>query len=116
MLKSLALLVAGIAAKVGVVLTAPIYYFVARTGIGADLCRKFGFQPIRLHYYQPIPRYETLPDSVFTEPQTLPGIPLNRDRFSATLKHLSEKSAETQWPDKAGALGQYHTNNDNSTD
>lgn len=113
MLKSLALLVAGIAAKVGVVLTAPIYYFVARTGIGADLCRKFGFQPIRLHYYQPIPRYETLPDSVFTEPQTLPGIPLNRDRFSATLKHLSEKSAETQWPDKAGALGQYHTNNDN---
>lgn len=112
-LKSLALWIAGAAATVGVILTAPIYYFVARTGIGADLCRKFGFQPIRLHYYQPIPRYEALPDSIFTDPQTLPGIQLDRDRFSATLKHLSVKSAEAQWPDKAGALGEYHTNNDN---
>lgn len=113
MLKSIAFFIAGLVAKLGVLLTAPIYYFVARTGIGADLCRKFGFQPIRLHYYQPIPRYETLPDSVFTEPETLPGIPLSRDRFSATLTRLSEKSAETLWPDKAGAPGQYHTNNNN---
>ncbi len=113
MLKSLLLIVAGFFVKVGILITAPVYYFVARTGVGADLCRKFRFQPIRLHYYQPIPRYETLPDSIFTEAQTLPGIQLDRDRFSATLKHLSEKSAEAQWPDKAGALGQYYTNNDN---
>jgi hypothetical protein len=113
LLKSLLLIVAGFFVKVGILITAPVYYFVARTGVGADLCRKFRFQPIRLHYYQPIPRYETLPDSIFTEAQTLPGIQLDRDRFSATLKHLSEKSAEAQWPDKAGALGQYYTNNDN---
>lgn len=113
MLKSLVFSIAGFLANLGVLLTAPIYYFVARTGIGAGLCRKFGFQPIRLHYYQPIPRYETLPDSIFTEPQALPGIPLDRDRFSAILKHLSEKSGEAQWPDKPGAPGQYYTNNDN---
>jgi predicted O-methyltransferase YrrM len=113
LLKSLLLIVAGFFVKVGILITAPVYYFVARTGVGADLCRKFRFQPIRLHYYQPIPRYETLPDSIVTEAQTLPGIQLDRDRFSATLKHLSKKSAEAQWPDKAGALGQYYTNNDN---
>lgn len=113
MLKSLALWIAGAAATVGVILTAPIYYFVARTGIGADFCRIFGFQPIRLHYYQPIPRYETLPDSIFTELQALPGIQLDRNRFSVTLRRLSEKASETQWPDKAGAPGQYHISNDN---
>jgi hypothetical protein len=111
--KSLALWTAGIAAKIGIVITAPLYYFVARSGIGVDLCRKFGFQPVRLHYYQPIPRYETLPDSIFTDVQTLPGIPIVRDRFSATLKRLSEKATEAQWSDKAGTPGQYHTNNDN---
>lgn len=113
MLKSFALWIAGIAAKVGIALTAPLYYFVARTGIGADLCRKCGFQPIRLHYYQPIPRYEALSDSVFTEPQNLPGIELDRSRFSATLRHLSQKAPETLWPDKPGAPGQYYTDNDN---
>lgn len=113
MLKSLLLALVGAFVKVGILITAPAYYFVARTGIGADLCRKFGFQPIRLHYYQPIPRYEALPDSVFTEPQNLPGIELDRSRFSATLRHLSQKAAETQWPDKPGAPGQYYTGNDN---
>ena len=99
-----------------VLLGAPVFYVAARLGIGIGVCRRFGFQPVLLHYYQPIPRYESLPDSIFTDPQTLPGIQLDRDRFSATLKHLSEKSAETQWPDKAGALGQYHSNNDNLND
>lgn len=113
MLKSLFLALIGFFAKIGILITVPIYCFVARTGVGVDLCRKFGFQPIRLHYYQPIPRYETLPDSVFTDMQNYPGISLDRDRFSSTLQRLSEQAGEAIWPDKASAPGHYYTSNDN---
>lgn len=113
MLRSVLLGLAGFFVKAGILVTAPLYYFIARSGIGADLCRKFGFQPIRLHYYQPIPRYEALPESTFNSPQALPGISMDRGRFSETLRRLSEKAGEATWPEKPGAQGQYHSSNDN---
>ncbi len=112
-LKPLTLWMAGIAAKACILLTAPIYYFVARTGIGADLCRKFGFQPVRIHYYQPIPRYEAVGDEVFQAAQNFPGFKLDRSRSKQLLARLGTFQGEAVWPADPIAAGQYHTNNDN---
>ena len=113
MLKFLLLTLFGFLVKACVLATALIYYIVARTGIGADLCRKFGFQPIRIHYYQPIPRYEVLNSEIFEARQDFPGFKLDASGFTQLLANLGEFQSEANWPAKPAALGQYHTNNEN---
>ncbi len=80
---------------------APLFYYVARTGVGMNLCRKWGFEPMRIHYYQPIPDYEKLPDSFYTTPQDLPGIVLDTQAIESTLKQLSAFASECQWQENA---------------
>jgi predicted O-methyltransferase YrrM len=92
-------------------LTAPLYYFLARTGAWIGICRRFGFEPIRLYFYQPVPEYEAIPPAYFESPQDLPGVRLDEDLFSATLTTLSAHAHECGWPEQATAPGQYYAQN-----
>ncbi|MFN8376017.1 MAG: class I SAM-dependent methyltransferase [Anaerolineae bacterium] len=92
-------------------LFAPLFYYVARSGTGMTLCRKWGFEPMLLHYYQPLPDYEKLPESFYTTPQDLPGIRLEPTAIESTLKHLSAFAGECQWPEQASKDGDYYAQN-----
>jgi len=94
-------------------LLSPFFALVARTGYGVDICRRFGFHPIRLHYYQPVPQYESVPDAVFSERRDLPGIDISPDRIRATLQQLSAFGAEADWSRQPAAAGTYSATNDN---
>jgi len=91
----------------------PIFALVARTGYGVEICRRLGFQPIRLHYYQPIPRYESVPESTFVERHDLPGIALDTERIRATLARLTAYGSEANWPRVPQPAGIYSAANDN---
>ncbi len=92
---------------------APLFYVVARTGVGMDVCRRIGFHPLRLHYYQPIPRYETVPESVFEEPARLPGFTIDTQKVHATLRELGKCGDEANWPREPRPPGEYTAANDN---
>ncbi len=92
---------------------APIFALVARTGIGVDICRRFGFHPIRLHFYQPVPRYEQVPPEHFGRPLDHPGVDIDLERSRALLGRLAAFGAECRWPDAPGAAGTYYGSNDN---
>lgn len=94
-------------------LLAPLFALIARTGYGVGICRRFGFHPIRLHYYQPIPRYESVPETVFAERRDLPGIALDPERIRATLTKLAAYGAEASWPRTPQTSGTYSAANDN---
>lgn len=98
---------------VAVLPLAPIFALVARTGIGVDLCRRFGFHPLRLHYYQPVPRYEEVPPEHFGRPLEHPGVEIDLDRARALLQRLAPFGAECRWPDAPGAPGAYYGGNEN---
>ena len=92
---------------------APIFALVARTGIGVDLCRRFGFHPLRLHYYQPVPRYEEVPPDHFDRPLDHPGVEIDLERARTLLERLAPFGAECHWPDTPGATGAYYGSNEN---
>jgi hypothetical protein len=93
-------------------LLAPLFAVVARTGYGVDVCRRFGFQPVRLHYYQPIPRYETLPAAAFDARQTPPGFRIDEERVRETLRTLAPFGAEASWTRAPAPPGTYTATND----
>ncbi len=92
---------------------APIFALVARTGIGVDICRRFGFHPVRLHFYQPVPLYEQVPPEHFGRPLDHPGVDIDLARSRALLERLAPFGAECRWPDAPGAPGTYYGSNDN---
>jgi predicted O-methyltransferase YrrM len=92
-------------------LFAPLFYYAARTGVGMTLCRKWGFEPMRVHYYQPLPEYEHLSDTFFNTPQDLPGITIDRHHIQATLTRLSVYASECQWQEYATHEGEYYAQN-----
>lgn len=94
-------------------LFSPFFALVARTGYGVEICRRFGFQPVRLHYYQPIPRYESVPEGVFEEPGRYPGFAIDPEKTRATLAELARYGAEASWPREPRPLGEYTAANDN---
>lgn len=96
-----------------VALLAPLFAVVARTGYGVEICRRFGFQPVRLHFYQPIPRYETLPALVFDGRQSFPGFGIDEEKVRATLHKLGRFGAEADWPRDPMPPGRYTAANDN---
>ena len=96
-----------------VLLGVPVFYVVARTGIGAQLCRRFGFQPIRLHFYQPIPEYEKLTEEIFTRRQEFPGFRIEDAAVRDLLSRIGPSSAEISWPEQPSAPGTYYTTNPN---
>ncbi len=94
-------------------LLAPFFALVARSGYGIEVCRRFGFHPVRLHYYQPIPRYEEVSSRVFDEPGDFPGFPLDMARIRGTLEKLGRFGAEASWPREPKPAGEYTATNDN---
>ncbi|MBL8384242.1 MAG: class I SAM-dependent methyltransferase [Burkholderiales bacterium] len=94
-------------------LTAPLYALVARTGAGAEWCRRFGWHPVRVHFYHPVPEYEKVDRSVFEQPRPTPGIDLDPARFAERLAGLGRYAAECSWPEEAGPPGTYHAGNGN---
>jgi hypothetical protein len=93
--------------------TAPLYGLVARTGAGAAWCRRFGWHPMRVHFYHPVPRYEGVDRAVFERPHATPGIDFDPARFAVLLGQLGRHAGECDWPEAAGAPGTYHAGNGN---
>lgn len=96
-----------------VLLFSPIFYLVARTGIGTEICRKLKFYPMRIHFYQPIPDYKFFWDSSFSAKRILPGFSINQSKVRETLKKLSGYSDECSWPENKVAGQAYYTQNTN---
>lgn len=92
---------------------APVFALVARTGYGVEVCRRFGFHPLRIHFYQPVPRYEAVPPAHFEQPLEHPGVEIDLDRARALLGRLAGFGDECRWPEEAGAPGTYHGGNGN---
>jgi predicted O-methyltransferase YrrM len=92
---------------------APVFALAARTGIGVELCRRFGFHPVRLHFYQPVPRYEDVPPEQFGRVLDAPGVDVDLARAETVLARLAPFGAECRWPDAAGASGTYYAMNEN---
>ena len=90
---------------------APLFYYVARSGTGMALCRRWGFEPMLVHYYQPIPNYEDVQESFHTTPQDLPGITLDQSAVEATLKQLGKFAGECHWQEHATREGEYYAQN-----
>lgn len=94
-----------------VLLFAPIFYYVARTGAGVEICRRMGFQPLLLHYYQPVPVYENVPMPFFDLPQNCPGLEMDKNLFTTQLRQLSAFANECIWPEISNKRGGYYTQN-----
>jgi len=92
---------------------APLFALVARTGFGVGICRRLGFHPVRLHYYQPIPRYEELPAAAFDERQAFPGFRIDVDKVRGILRGLARFGGEANWTRDPAPPGTYSAANDN---
>lgn len=104
--------VLGLAALPFVALAAPAIAVAARTGVGVELCRRFGFHPLRVHFYAPVPEYESVPPQYFAQPQPFPGFEIDRERVRPTLERLGAFASECDWPAAPGAPGEYHSDNE----
>jgi hypothetical protein len=93
------------------VLFSPIFYLIAKTGIGVAVCRRYGFQPILRHYYEPIPEYETLPPDYFAARHDYPGVSLKMSLALETMQGLAAYGSECQWPEEAPGGGGYFAAN-----
>jgi predicted O-methyltransferase YrrM len=109
--KSIVMRVIGFLITPLVMLFAPIFYYVARTGTGIDICRKMGFQPLLIHYYQPIPDYENTPATFFSNPKDFPGFKIDSELVRAQLELLSPYANECNWPENSSQPGEYFTEN-----
>lgn len=89
----------------------PLFYWVAKTGNGVSICRKMGFQPLLVHYYEPVPEYESIPVEYFHTRQTFPGFEIDAATVSAILQTLSSHAGECQWPENKSAEGVYFSQN-----
>jgi predicted O-methyltransferase YrrM len=96
-----------------VLIGAPVFYAAARTGIGAELCRRLGFLPVRIHFYQPIPRYTDLPADYFDRRQDFPGLAIDARRATALLGELGRFADEIDWPEHCRTPGRYFWANPN---
>jgi hypothetical protein len=102
----------GIAALPVVAAAAPFYALAARTGVGVTLCRRLGFHPLPVHFYSPVPSYESVAAGHFREPRPCPGIDLDPPRLAAELRKLAQYATECEWPDASEGSGTYHTQNE----
>jgi hypothetical protein len=80
-------------------LFSPIFYLIAKTGIGVSICRRWGFQPILRHYYEPIPEYETVPPGYFEKRHDSPGVTLDMGAVREVLQNLAAYGPECEWPE-----------------
>jgi predicted O-methyltransferase YrrM len=96
-----------------VLVTSPVFYFAAKNRIGIGICRRLGFHPLPIHFYEPVPAYESVPDDYFETKQSFPGFSIDLDAAASALKQISCYVQECNWPDKRTAEGVYYTGNVN---
>jgi len=103
----------GAAALPFVVLGAPFFAIAARTGIGVGVCRRFGFHPLPVHFYQPVPEYESLPPDYFSRRQTCAGFDVDEATVRTQLGLLARFGHECNWPMYTAEPGRYYAGNGN---
>lgn len=81
---------------------ARFFKVVADTGEGSDICLRFGFLPMRVHYYSPIPDLEDLAKrKIWNRESELVGIFFNPEKQVQFLHKLGEAyGLECEWPNK----------------
>jgi methyltransferase family protein len=89
----------------------PLFYWVAKTGNGVSICRRMGFQPLLVHYYEPVPDYESVPVDYFHTRQTFPGFEIVTRTVTATLHKISAYAGECRWPENKSEEGVYFAQN-----
>ena len=81
-------------------LLAPVFRWVAYSGVGSEACLKNGFLPVPVHYYHPIPDLADLERrGVWDRRSDLAGIDFRPVQQVSLLKELGGKyGAECDWP------------------
>jgi len=101
---------------VAVAAAAPVVAPAARRGIGSATCLRFGFLPVPIHFYSPVPDVEDLRRRrVWDARSELPGVAFNRDYQLELLASVGEAFGhECAWPARrpvdAGASDFYTEN------
>jgi len=89
----------------------PIFALIARTGYGADICMRYGFLPLPVHYYSPVPDIPTLQKNNYWLEQKrsdMAGIEFNIENQLKLIQTLGKKfGQECVWPEKQGS-GKFH--------
>lgn len=64
-----------------------------------DICWEFGFLPLPVHYYSPVPSKKELREFDWTSKISLDSIPFDEASQINILKRLSKYSSECIWPE-----------------
>lgn len=89
----------------------PLFHWVAKTGNGVSLCRRMGFQPLLVHYYEPVPNYESVSLEYFQTKQMFPGFEIDVGTVTASLHKISSYAGECKWPENKSAGTFYFSQN-----
>jgi len=78
----------------------------------SDICWEFGFLPLPVHYYSPVPSKKELREFDWTSKSSLVSIPFDEASQINILKRLSKYSSECIWPEHRpkGRLEYYSQN------
>lgn len=77
-----------------------VVWLTAKTGLGSNACLKYGFLPLPVHFYSPVPDIEDLKQRAIWEGKnSLAGIDFNAAGQVALLEELGGRFAmECAWP------------------
>lgn len=87
-------------------ITSPLWGLVlktmAKTGLGTDICLKYGFLPMPVHFYSPVPDLSDLEKrKVWQKKSSLAGIDLHPEHQVQLLRELGKNyGQECNWPPK----------------
>lgn len=94
----------------------PITKLMVISGIGTNVCLKFGFLPVPVHFYHPIPDIKDLKHrKIWSKTSKMGGIKIDKEECLKFIKHLGDKyENECEWPNDPSADSmQFHLNNGN---
>jgi len=76
-----------------------IFREIARSGRNSTICLKYGFLPVPVNFYSPIPDIQDLKErQIWDKKSDLAGISFHKQKQFETLKTLSQFANECQWP------------------
>ena len=102
-------------AQLLVPILAPIFSRVARSGLGSNACLRWGFLPMPVHFYSPLPDLGDLERrKVWDRKSDLEGITFQPDTQLAFLAKLGKEfGVECEWPlNPTKKIDQFYTEND----
>lgn len=87
-------------ASLVVAILAPIFAWAARNGSGSNACLKWGFLPLPVHFYSPIPDILDLERRrVWDQRSSLAGIDFKPEAQESLILQLGQEfGAECNWP------------------